>query len=61
MLLNSTHVIPRSQKQEESASLRSKIEELNKNALRLLAEAQKLIQESRQLSEQIKSLPSAHY
>lgn len=55
MLLNSTQVIPRSQQEEESAALRCKMEELNKNTVRLIAEAEKLIQESKQLSEEIKS------
>jgi predicted nuclease with TOPRIM domain len=59
MLLNSTGVIPRSQHEEGSALLRDKIEELNKNTVLLIAEAEKLIQESRQLSERIKSLENA--
>jgi cell division septum initiation protein DivIVA len=71
MLLNSTQVIPRSQHEDESALLRFKIDELNRNTVRLIAEAEKLIQESKQLSTQIKSFensaakpkwsPSAHY
>jgi hypothetical protein len=56
MLLTSTGVIPGSQHQEESALLLRKIEELNKNTARLIAEAVKLIQESKQLSAQVKSL-----
>jgi hypothetical protein len=55
MLLNSTQVIPRSQHEDESALLRCKIEELNKNTVRLIAEGEKLIQESKQLSERLKS------
>jgi hypothetical protein len=55
MLLTSTGVISRSQ-QEESALLLCKIEELNKNTARLIAEAVKLIQESKQLSARVKSL-----
>jgi hypothetical protein len=55
MLLTSTGVISRSQ-QEESALLLRKIEELNKNTDRLIAEAVKLIQESKQLSARVKSL-----
>ena len=58
MLLNSTQVIPRSQPEEESPVLRRKIEELNRNTVHLIAEAEKLIHESKQLSDQIKSLPS---
>jgi hypothetical protein len=71
LLLNSTGVIPKSQREEESALLRRKVEELNKNTARLIVEAAKLIQESKQLSAQIKSLestsrkpkwpPSTHY
>ena len=55
MLLNSTQVIPRSQHEEESALLRFKIEELNGHIVRLIAESEKLIQESKQLSARIKS------
>jgi mannose/cellobiose epimerase-like protein (N-acyl-D-glucosamine 2-epimerase family) len=55
MLLTSTGVIPGSQHQEESALLLRKIEELNKNT-RLIAEAVKLVQESKQLSARVKSL-----
>jgi len=71
MLLNSTGVIAKSQREEESALLRHKVEELNKNTARLIVEAGKLIQESKQLSAQVKSLespstkpkgpPSTHY
>jgi hypothetical protein len=56
MLLTSTGVMSRSQHQEESALLLHKIEELNKNTARLILEAGKLIQESKQLSAQVKSL-----
>jgi hypothetical protein len=56
MLLTSTGVISRSQHQAESALLLRKIEELNKNTARLIAEAVKLIQESKQLSARVKSL-----
>jgi hypothetical protein len=47
------------QHEEESAFLRFKIEELNKNTVLLIAEAEKLIQESKQLSASIKSLANA--
>src|SRR5438874_5045269 len=56
MLLNSTGVIAKSQHEEESALLRRKVEELNKNTARLIVEAGKLIQESKQLSARVKSL-----
>ena len=58
MLLTSTGVgvISKSQHQEESALLLRKIEELNKNTARLIVEAGKLIQESKQLSARVKSL-----
>ena len=59
MLLNSTGVIPRSQYAEESALLRRKIEELNKNIVILIAQAEKLLQESEKLSARIKSLENA--
>src|SRR5438094_5840870 len=57
MLLTSTGVISRSQ-QEESVLLLRKVEELNKNTARLIVEAGELIQESKQLSAQVKSLES---
>ena len=59
MLLNSTQVVPRSQHEEESALLRRNIVELNWNTVRLIAEAEKLIQESKQLSARIKSFEHA--
>jgi len=59
MLLNSTQVVPRSQHEEESALLRCKIVELNWNIIRLIAESEKLIQESKQLSARIKSFENA--
>ena len=65
MLLRSSQVITRSQPQEESSlpgkieeessMLRRKIEELNKNTVFLIAEAGKLIQESKQLSIRLQS------
>ena len=59
MLLNSTQVVPRSQHEEESALLRCKIVELNWNTVRLIAEAEKLIQESKELSARIKSFENS--
>jgi len=73
MLLNSTQVITRTQHEKESDALQCKMEELNNNTVRLIAEVEKLIQGSKRLSEQIKSfrespgtrpkvrLPSMHY
>jgi hypothetical protein len=56
MLLNSTQVLPRLLRVDEpSALLLRKIEELNKNTVLLIAEAVKLVQESKQLSERIRS------
>jgi hypothetical protein len=66
MLLNSSQGIPRSQYEEESSLLqrqieeessllRRQIEELNKNTVLLIAEAGKLIQCSKQLSDRLKS------
>jgi len=55
MLVNRTQIIPRAQHEDNSALLRYKMEELNKNTVRLIAETQKLIHESKQLSERIKS------
>jgi hypothetical protein len=66
MLLNNTQGIPRSQHEEESSSLRRKIEgessllrrkveELNKNTVLLIAEAGRLIQASKQLSGRLNS------
>jgi hypothetical protein len=45
----------RSKIEEESSLLRSKIEELNANTVLLIAEAGKLIQGSKQLSDLLKS------
>ena len=66
MLLNSTRGIPISQVEEESSLLqrkieeessllRRKVEELNQNTVFLIAEAGKLIQESRRLSNWLRS------
>ena len=66
MLLRGAQVIPSSQQEEESSFLRRKIEEeswflrrkieeLNRNTVLLIAEAGKLIQGSKQLSDQLKS------
>ena len=55
MLLNSTRGIPSSKVEEESSLLRRKVEELNQNTVLLIAEAGKLIQESRRLSDQLRS------
>jgi hypothetical protein len=56
LLLTSTQVFPRSKHEEEdTALLRCKMEEVNKNIVRLIGETEKLIQESKQLSERIKS------
>jgi hypothetical protein len=56
MLLNSTGVIPRSRYAEEAALLRFKIDELNKNTVILIAQAEKLIQESERLSARVNAL-----
>ena len=56
MLLTSTRVVPRWQREDgPSALLLRQIEELNKNTVLLIADAGKLIQESKQLSARIKS------
>jgi hypothetical protein len=55
MLVNNTQIIPKSHQEDDSALLRYKIEELNKNTVRLIAETEKLIQESKQLSQRMKS------
>jgi hypothetical protein len=55
MLLNSMQAIQRSQHEEEYSVLRRKIEELNRNTVLLIAEAGKLIQGSKQLSDRLKS------
>ena len=71
MLLNNTQIVPIPQRDEEYASLRGKIEELNKNTVRLITQSEKFVEESKQLSERIRSLenhrskpkhiPSAHF
>jgi uncharacterized protein with PhoU and TrkA domain len=60
MLLNSTGVIPRSRYAEETTLLRSKIDQLNKNTFILIAQAEKLIQESERLSAWVKALENAN-
>ncbi len=60
MLLNSTGVIPRSRYAEEATLLRSKIDQLNKNTFILIAQAEKLIQESERLSAWVKALENAN-
>ena len=59
MLLASTGVIHKSQQEEKSALLRCKIEELNNNTVLLIAQAETLIEESKQLSARIKALENA--
>jgi hypothetical protein len=72
MLLTGTQGIPRAQYEEESSLLRRrieeepsllrrKVEELNKNTILLIAEAGRLIQGSKQLSDRLNSFedPSA--
>jgi uncharacterized Rossmann fold enzyme len=70
MLLSSTQGIPKSQHEEESSLLRHKIEEessllkhkieeLNTNTVLVIAEARKLIQGSKQLSDRLKSFEDA--
>jgi hypothetical protein len=44
MLVNSTQIIPKSHHEDDSALLRYKMEELNQNTVRLIAETEKLIQ-----------------
>jgi len=56
MVLTSTGGYLHIATQEASVLLLRKIEELNKNTARLIAEAVKLIQESKQLSARVKSL-----
>jgi hypothetical protein len=55
MLISSRQVVSRSPHEEESSFLRRKIEELNRNTVLLIAEAGKLIQGSKQLSDRLKS------
>jgi len=60
MLLNSTGVIPRSRYAAEATLLRSKIDQLNQNTFILIAQAEKLIQESERLSARVKALENAN-
>lgn len=66
MLLTGTQGIPRAQHEEESSLLRRrieeessllrrKVEELNRNTILLIAEAGRLIQGSKQLSDSLNS------
>ena len=70
MLLNGTQGIPRAQHEEassllrrriedESSLLRRKVEELNRNTVFLIAEAGRLIQGSKQLSDTLKSFENS--
>ena len=59
MLLSSMGISHTSQQEEKSALLRCKIEELNNNTVLLIAQAETLIQESKQLSARIKALDNA--
>ena len=59
MLLSSMGIIHTPQQEEKSALLRCKIEELNNNTVLLIAQAETLIQESKQLSARIKALENA--
>lgn len=59
MLLNNMQVMPRSQDEEGFSLLQRKIEELNRNTVVLIAEAGKLIQGSKQLSDRLKSFGDA--
>jgi hypothetical protein len=56
MLLNSMGVIPRSRSAEEATLLRSEIDQLNRNTFILIAQAEKLIQESERLSARVQAL-----
>jgi hypothetical protein len=49
MLLNSTQTMPASRNDEESASLRCGIAELNRNTVRLITQVEELVEESKQL------------
>jgi hypothetical protein len=55
MLLNSMQVMLRPQQEDRFSLLQRKIEELNRNTVVLIAEAGKLIQGSKQLSDRLKS------
>jgi hypothetical protein len=55
MLLNSMQGIASLQHEDESSLLRRKVEELNTSTVLLIAEAGKLIQGSKQLSDRLKS------
>jgi len=55
MLLNSMQGNPRSQPEDDSSLLRRKIEELNRNTVLLIVAAGKLIQGSKQLSDQLRT------
>jgi hypothetical protein len=66
MLLNGTQGIPRAQHEEESSllrrrideessALRRKVEELNKSTILLIAEAGRLIQGAKELSDRLNS------
>jgi uncharacterized protein YueI len=55
MLVNRMQIIPNSHHEADFSLLRHKMDELNQNTVRLIAETEKLIHESKQLSQRIKS------
>jgi len=57
MLLTGTQIMPapRNDNDEESALLRCRIAELNRNTVRLITQTEELVEESKQLLERIKS------
>ncbi len=58
MLLTGRQIMPASRNDEESASLRCGIAELNGNTVRLITQAEVLVEESKHLLERMKSFES---
>lgn len=55
MLLDSMQVVHASQSDEESAALRREMAELSGNTIRLISQAEELVEESKRLAERIKA------
>lgn len=60
-LITSRQIIPTSRNDEESGALRCGIAELNRNTVLLITQAEKLVEESKQLSERIKSFENRSF
>jgi hypothetical protein len=61
MLITTRQITPASQNDDESGALRCGIAELNRNTVLLITQAEKLVEESKQLLERIKSFENRNF